>query len=91
MNCSRTGCTNVATKLPKVSFAAKVKRYGARAHFQFPLPVCDEHAVADPALYITDDSWDHIVDTIKFAGYAEPDRTTVEISFVPIPSAYNAE
>lgn len=84
LTCSRIGCKNSATKLPKLSFAAEAMPDGPRATFDFPLPVCDAHASTDPAVYVGDEGWAQIEAGMAARGKAKPGRETLRVDFAPV-------
>lgn len=84
MNCARADCGKPATKRPVLSFAAKVLPHGPRARGELGIGLCDQHAVADPAEFVTDEGWAQICAGMAAMGRAEPDRDTLRIEFEAI-------
>lgn len=81
MICLRTGCGRPGVWIPVLSFAAKVFPRGPRCTAEIGLAVCHEHALPDPDLFLTDAGWKQIMEGLRQAGKAEPDRSTVTITF----------
>ena len=84
MNCSKLGCLCVATKRPVLTFAAKAHPKTPRARAEVGLLVCEEHAVTDPAEWVTDAGWMQICRAIRGAGKAAPDRASLRVEFLAV-------
>jgi hypothetical protein len=83
MKCFRLGCQNEAHVSPIISFSAKAAPE-VRAEFKMPLLICLEHAVDDASLYVNDEGWLQIVEAVKKAGRAYPDRDSLQVRYVSI-------
>lgn len=83
MKCSRRGCLNDAHVSPVLSFSSRAAP-NARAEFKLPLFVCAEHASEDASEFVGDDGWLQIVVAVKRAGRAYPDRSSLQVRYVPI-------
>ena len=84
MKCCKLECAKAATKMPVLTFAAKVAPHGVRAEGELLMPLCDEHAVPDVDEFVTDQAWAQICAGVRSAGKAEPDRNTLRVKFRPI-------
>ena len=84
MICNAIGCQKAATKKPIVTFTAIVQPKGPRSRMNIPLGLCDDHANPDPSRYVGDDGWKMICTNMKAAGYAEPDRKSLQVEFEPV-------
>jgi hypothetical protein len=84
-NCSRIDCGSPARVLPVLTFRAiDTAPDAVRAKATISLPLCDRHAVADPALYVSDESWATIVAGVTLSGRVAPDRSSIEVEFLPM-------
>lgn len=79
--CARKNCVKHATKQPVLTFAAIIAPNGPRGRAELGMYVCEEHALPDPAEYITDISWQIIVTGMRANGHADPCRRTCRIEF----------
>lgn len=80
MKCARRDCAGAARWRP--TLLLRTKNHGALppTRIEVGLAVCDEHAQPCAELYITDDSWKHLLGMFDEAGKQRPHRskTTVE-------------
>lgn len=84
MKCSALTCYKEATYVPVINFASRVNPKGQRAQGRLALAVCVDHAVPKVEWFVSDAGWRQIAKTFAEAGMAEPDRSTLTISFDPI-------
>jgi len=85
MKCNRENCEKDAVKKVRLLFYApsdKLKEKPVEAIFN--LFVCSDHAIPDPALYVTDEGWKTIEKTFKEQGLIIPDRNTIEVTFLDL-------
>lgn len=80
--CERKDCLKSATKIPVLSFKAKGYPNSPRSQIVLDLHVCDEHAVPDKDLFISEAAWHVIGEEMAKRGLVEPDWESVDVDFM---------
>lgn len=83
--CGRTGCFATSHWYPVLLLYPKgAPDWPEPIKSIVGLPHCQHHAdTAKLTDFLTDESWARITAAIEAAGYAEPDRDTIQLDFLP--------
>ena len=80
--CQRKGCERTdANWIPVLELYAPVRNTPPIEAVLADLPVCDEHAEPDPALWITDAGWEGLCAPIVRLGRMRPKRSKTRVKF----------